>query len=117
MHYAITVSNSDWIVDGELVREMTSEEKTERDAAAASAAAAAAAAALAALKQQALDYYTADQDALQRALKAAIETVVELTVDQLNTLRALHGLADLTDAQVKNAFQVAYQAKIDAITS
>lgn len=104
-----------WIVDAGAVREMTQQEKDDLAALEAAAAADMAAANLAQLKQDALNYYNADQDALQRSLRAAMWTIIELTVGQLNILRAQHGLAALTDAQVKTAFTNSYQAKIEAI--
>lgn len=113
---ASAVPMSLWKVSGGTVVELTSADKAAIAQAQAEDDAAAHVAALANLKQQALDYYNADQDALQKSLRAAIETVLELTVTQLNTLRAQHSLAALTAAQVKTAFYNTYQTKINAIT-
>jgi len=71
---------------------------------------------LSTLKDKAKEYLSRDQSAQERAFKQAIETVLELTVAEINLLRAEHSLAARTNAQVRNAFHAAYIAKIESIT-
>lgn len=61
-------------------------------------------------------FYLSNEEAQERAHRAAIETVIELVTAEINILRAQHGLAARTDAAVKSTFLSTFQSKMDAIT-
>ncbi len=54
-------------------------------------------------------------DAQAHAIKLAFDTLIELTVSQINTLRTNAGLAVITANQVKNSFKSTYESKVDAL--
>lgn len=69
----------------------------------------------AAVKAAAKAIFVTPEDAQAQAIKLGFETLIELTVSQLNTLRTNAGLATITNNQVKNSFKSTYESKIDAL--
>lgn len=68
-----------------------------------------------AIKATAKAIFVTPEDATAQAIKLAFETLIELTVSQLNTLRTNAGLATITNAQVKTSFKTTYESKIDVL--
>lgn len=102
-------------VDSGQVVALTVDDLAAIEAARQAADAAAAAAEYAAMRRWVKDQYTRAEEYQEKAHRAAIETVLELTVTQINVLRAQHSLAALTADQVKTAFTNNYKARIDAL--
>ena len=69
----------------------------------------------AAVKAAAKAIFVTPEDATAQAIKLAFETLIELTVAQLNVLRGQHSLAALTNNAVKTSFKTTYESKVNAL--
>lgn len=69
----------------------------------------------AAVKAAAKAIFVTPDEPTAQAIKLAFETLIELTVTQLNVLRTNAGLATITNAQVKTSFKNTYESKVDAL--
>jgi hypothetical protein len=69
----------------------------------------------AAIKAAAKAIFVTPEDPTAHAVKLAFETLIELMVNQINTLRTSAGLATITNNQVKTSFKSTYESKVDAL--